>query len=110
MALGLVVTRVVLHILGKDTWGLWAASGALLSYAGLADLGVLRVLLWAVADADGRKDHDRIRASLSAALPFACLTGVAYVGVALVLWHFYPSVLQLSPHDQSLLRGPVFSV
>ncbi|HWZ89482.1 MAG TPA: hypothetical protein VNW92_11550, partial [Polyangiaceae bacterium] len=105
MVLGLIVTRTVLHILGRDTWGLWAASGALLSYAGLADLGVLRILQWVIADADGRKDHDRIRASLSAALPFACFTGLAYVGVALLLWHFYPSILNLSPHDQSALRG-----
>jgi hypothetical protein len=110
MLLGLIVTRTVLHVLGKDTWGLWAASGSLLSYAGLADLGVLRILPWVVADADGQKDHDRIRAALSAGLPFACLTGLAYVGIALLLWHFYPSVLHLSPHDQSVLRGPVFAV
>lgn len=110
MVLGLVVTRSVLHILGKDTWGLWAASGALLSYAGLADLGVLRILPWVVADADGKKDHDRIRAALSAALPFACLTGLTYVSLGFVLWHFYPSLLQLGPHEQSMLRGPVFTV
>ena len=110
MVLGLLVTRAVLRTLGKDTWGLWAASGALLSYAGLADLGVLRVLQWVIADADGRKDHDRIRASLSSALPFACLTAVGYVAVAGSLWQFYPNLLQLSPQHQSLLRGPVFTV
>jgi hypothetical protein len=110
MVLGLLVTRAVLHLLGKDTWGLWAASGALLSYAGLADLGVLRILPWVVADADGKKDHDRVRASLAAALPYAVITGFVYVGLAFSLWHFYPSVLRLSPSDQSALRGPVFSV
>jgi len=110
MVLGLVVTRTVLHILGKDTWGLWAASGAVLSYAGLADLGVLRVLQWAVADADGRKDHDRIRAALSSALPFACLTGVGYAAIALSLWQFYPTLLRISADDQSRLQGPVFAV
>lgn len=110
MVLGLLVTRAVLHVLGKDTWGLWAASGALLSYAGLADLGVLRILQWVVADADGRKEPDRIRAALSSALPFACLTGVGYAGIAWTLWCFYPALLQLSAHDQSMLRGPVFAV
>lgn len=110
MVLGLLVTRVVLRILGKDTWGLWAASGALLSYAGLADLGALRVLQWLVADADGRKDHDRIRAALSSALPFTCATAVGYISIAYGLWQFYPHLLQLSPHDQSLLHGPVFVV
>jgi len=110
MVLGLLVTRAVLHILGKDTWGLWAASGALLSYAGLADLGVLNILQWTIADADGRKDHARIRAALSSALPFACLTGCAYAIIACSLWHFYPSLLHVSAHDQSLLRGPVFAV
>jgi hypothetical protein len=110
MVLGLIVTRTVLHILGKDTWGLWAASGSLLSYAGLADLGVLRILPWVVADADGKKDQARIRASLSSSVPFACVTAVAYVCIGLLLWHFYPSLLQLSPRDQSALRGPVFAV
>jgi hypothetical protein len=110
MVLGLLVTRAVLGILGKDIWGLWAASGALLAYAGLADLGVLRVLLWHVADADGRKDHDRLRASLSSALPFACLSAVGYVVVAFSLWQFYPELLHLSLRDQSTLRGPVFLV
>lgn len=110
MVLGLLVTRTVLHILGKDTWGLWAASGAVLSYAGLADLGVLRILQWVIADADGRKDHDRIRASLSSGLPFACLTGIGYAGIAFALWQFYPGLLRLSLHDQMSLRGPVFVV
>ncbi len=108
MVLGLLVTRGVLRILGKDTWGLWAASGALLMFAGLADLGVLRVLQWVVADADGRKDHDRIRASLSSALPFACLSALGYAIIACSLWQFYPEILHLSPRDQSMLRGPVF--
>jgi O-antigen/teichoic acid export membrane protein len=110
MVLGFLVTPWVLRILGKDTWGLWAASGALLAYAGLADFGVLSVLQWVIADADGRKDHDRIRASLSSALPFACLTGVGYLLVACLLWQFYPDVLHLSPLDQSTLTGPVFVV
>jgi len=110
MVVGLLVTRAVLRILGTDTWGLWAASGALLAYAGLAEFGVLRVLLWVVADADGRKDHDRIRASLSSALPFACLSALAYVVIAFSLWHFYPELLHLSLRDQSTLRGPVFLV
>jgi hypothetical protein len=110
MVLGLIVTRTVLHILGRDTWGLWAASGSLLAYAGLADLGVLRILPWVVADADGKNDPDRIRASLSSALPFACLTGLLYVLVAFLLWQVFPSLLHLTPHDKSLLRGPVFAV
>jgi hypothetical protein len=110
MLLGLIVTRTVLHVLGKDTWGLWAASGSLLAYAGLADLGVLRILPWIIADADGQKDPGRIRASLSSALPFACFTALGYIGVAFLLWQFYPALLHLSAHDQSELRGPVFAV
>lgn len=110
MVLGLIVTRKVLYLLGKDTWGMWAASGSLLSYAGLADLGALRILPWVIADADGKKDGDRIRAALSAGLPFACATGFTYAALALALWHFYPALLQLSAADQFALRGPVLAV
>lgn len=110
MALGLLVTRVVLRLLGQDTWGLWVASGALLSYAGLADLGVLGVLPWIIADADGRKDAPHIRAALSHALVFAALAAAGFVLIASILWNFFPALLHLSEQDRTALRGPVFVV
>ncbi len=110
MVLGLFVTRVVLHIIGRDVWGIWVASGALLSYAGLADLGVLGVLPWIIADADGRKDTDRIRAVLSHGAAFSLVAMCGFVCVASVLWHFYPSLLHLSESERIQLRGPLFAV
>jgi hypothetical protein len=38
------------------------------------------------------------------------LTGIGYAGIACLLWSFYPALLQLSSHDQSILRGPVLAV
>jgi len=38
------------------------------------------------------------------------LTGIGYVTIACLLWHFYPGLLQLSSNDQGLLQGPVFVV
>lgn len=110
MLLGLLVTRVVLHQLGRDLYGLWIASGALLAYAGLADLGVLSVLPWMIAEADGQKDPQKIRALLSNAGVFATAGGILFGVLGLGLWHLYPALLHLSTEDRAVLVGPVFLV
>lgn len=107
MALGLFVTRIVLHHLGRDLYGLWIASGALLAYAGLADLGVLGVLPWMIADADGRQDAERMRAVMANAAVFASAAAVGFAALSGVLWLLYPTVLKLSASDQAVLAGPV---
>ncbi|MGH7282617.1 MAG: lipopolysaccharide biosynthesis protein [Polyangiaceae bacterium] len=107
MALGLFVTRVVLHQLGRDLYGLWIASGALLAYAGLADLGVLGVLPWMIADADGRQDPARMKSLMSNSAVFASVSGVGFAAISGVLWLLYPAVLKLSASDQALLSGPI---
>lgn len=108
MLLGLAVTRVVLHRLGRDVYGLWIASGALLAYAGFADLGVLGVLPWMVAEADGKKDTEATRALVAHGLLFAVAAGFAFGALAGGLWYFYPTLLRLTAEDRSLLAWPLF--
>ena len=47
------------------SYGLWLASGELLAYAGLAELGMLVTLPWLVAQADGQGDRARVRLLVS---------------------------------------------
>ena len=41
---GVFLVPLTLHSIGARTWGVWLASGEVLGYAGMADLGVLSVL------------------------------------------------------------------
>src|SRR5688500_10012624 len=58
---GIVLIPLTLHHLGARSWGLWLASGELLGYAGMVDLGVIGVLPWMLAEADGAHDRQRMR-------------------------------------------------
>jgi O-antigen/teichoic acid export membrane protein len=104
------VTRFMLHALGEDKYGMWLATGALLMYSGLADLGILAVMPWLFAEADGAKDPARTKSLVAHGAAAACLSGLGSVVVVVVLWSFLPRLLHLSADDRQLLRGPVFAM
>jgi len=49
---GLWLVPFTLHHVGARSYGLWLASGELLAYAGIAELGMLVTLPWLIAQAD----------------------------------------------------------
>ena len=65
IVVGIVMVPFVLDKVGPRLYGYWLASGEVLAYAAMADLGVLGVIPWMIAQADGRKDRDGIRQLLS---------------------------------------------
>jgi O-antigen/teichoic acid export membrane protein len=107
IALAVVVTRFLVQRLGDSLYSLWLASGALLAYAALADLGIFGVLPWLIAEADGKKDRPAMRALVAHGCAVGVLVGTAYVLVALVLWTVFPSVLHATAADRAQLFGPL---
>ena len=103
------VTRLVLGVLGKDVYGMWLATGAVLGYAALADLGILGVMPWLFAEADGKKDTAQLRSLLIHGIAAGVTGGIFYALVATVLWIALPGLLHLSPDDRTALRGPVIA-
>src|SRR5712664_4968554 len=65
MMSGLVLIPFVLSALGQRSYGLWLATGELLAYAGMLDFGVVAMLPWLIAQADGRRDVEQMRAILA---------------------------------------------
>lgn len=104
---GLVLVPLVLGHLGARTYGLWLASGELLGYAAMVDLGVLGVLPWMLAEADGRRDRESMRALLANGLAVGVLVGAAYALLALGLWLVLPAALGLAPADRRTLAAPL---
>lgn len=104
---GIVLVPMLLHYLGARTYGLWLATGELLGYVGMVDLGVLGVLPWMIAEADGRGDRDRIRALLSNGFAVGLAVGVGYALVFWILWTTLPSALSLSAADRQTIGPPL---
>lgn len=107
MVIGLWITRFFILDLGEHVYGKWTASAALLNYATLADLGMLAVLPWLVAEADGRRDEAGLAKLLKHGVAVAAMAGALFLAAAAVLWLAYPWVLHLSDEDEALLRGPL---
>jgi O-antigen/teichoic acid export membrane protein len=104
---GLVLVPLTLHRIGPRVWGLWLASGEILGHAGMVELGIVGVLPWMLAEADGNQDRDRMRRLVGSGFWICSGVGVVYGLVALGVWTVLPSVLRLTPADQALLAAPL---
>jgi O-antigen/teichoic acid export membrane protein len=95
---------------GARGYGLWLASGELLAYAGLAELGMLVTLPWLVAQADGQGDRARMRQLVSTGAAAASLSAVMYAALALLLWTQLPHIVQLAGAERIDVQGPLLIV
>lgn len=107
LIIGIGLVPLMLDRLGLRTWGLWLATGELLSYAGMVDLGVLSVLPWLMAEADGRHDRGAMRRLLSNGVAVGTLIGAGYVLLALVLWRVLPGTLHFTSLDRAAVGPPL---
>lgn len=104
---GVFLVPLTLHSLGARLWGVWLASGEVLAYAGMTDLGMLAVLPWMIAEAEGRRDRDEIGSLVAQGIWLGGVVAVVYVGVSVVLWQLLPSALFLSAVDRHLVVRPL---
>src|SRR5206468_11298052 len=104
---GFVIVPLTLHHLGARSWGIWLASGEILNYAAMVDLGVLTALPWLFAEAEGRRDREAMRRFVSLGLWLGVAVAAGYGVAALVLWRVLPSALFLTPSDRRLIALPL---
>ena len=104
---GIAMVPFVLDRVGPQLYGYWLASGEVLAYAAMADLGVLGVIPWMIAQADGRKDREGIRRLLSTGLVAALVVSAFYLALVVVLWHLAPMVLKLEAAERDMIVGPL---
>lgn len=107
IVVGVVLVPFVLRQVGERLYGFWLASGEVLAYAALADFGILGVVPWMIAEADGRHDRLAIRSLMSTAFCAAIALSVLYLGLVIVLWQLGPSVLKLTGQERSIIAGPL---
>ena len=107
---GIVLVPLILRSLGTRPYSLWLTTGELLIYAGMLDFGVLTMLPWMVAQADGRDDVAEIRCILSRALAITVGAGMLLAAVVLAAWTIVPSALALGKADFEVVAGPLLVV
>jgi O-antigen/teichoic acid export membrane protein len=107
IVVGVALVPFVLHRVGERLYGYWLASGEVLAYAAMADLGVMGVVPWLVAEADGRGDRRAIQRIMSTAVCAALFVSAAYAGLVAILWRFAPAILSLAPADRAAIAGPL---
>lgn len=104
---GLILVPLTWSHLGARTYGLWLTTGELLAYAAIVDPGVLGVLQWLIAEADGAGDRPAVRRLFSNGVAAGLVAGLGYVVVAAALWLVLPTALRLTPADRALLGPPL---
>ncbi len=107
IVVGVVLVPFVLHRVGERLYGYWLASGEVLAYAAMADFGVMGVVPWLIAEADGRGDRRAMQRIMSNASCAAVFVSVVYAILVVVLWRLAPAVLNLGPGDRAAIAGPL---
>lgn len=107
---GLVMIPLILVYIDKAYYGLWLATGEMIGYAGMVDLGVLNTLPYIIAQHDGRKDHAAIRRSLVNGCVIGCVTSFLFIGIALLLWGSISTIANIDTVQRGALVGPLLIV
>lgn len=107
IASGLILVPLTIDAVGARSYGLWLATGELLGYAGMVDLGVLGVLPWMVAEADGRRDRTRLRELVANGAAVGLVVGLGYAVVAALLWTLVPAAVNVPAGDRASLARPL---
>ncbi|HEU0302242.1 MAG TPA: hypothetical protein VFR37_22485 [Longimicrobium sp.] len=107
LASGILVVPFVLRSVGSEAYGVWLGFGELVAYSAMADLGVLGVLPWLVAEADGRGDREEMRTLVSAGVVAATLAAVVFALLALGLLALAPGITGVSGAQRAQVIGPL---
>jgi len=104
---GIVLVPFILAQVGSQSYGVWLAFGELLAYSSMVDLGVVGVLPWLLAEADGRGDRDAMREVLAGGIAFSCAAAAIFSALALLLLHLAPGLAEIGPAERAAVEGPV---
>lgn len=109
MAVGIAMVPFILSRVEIGVYGLWLATGEVLAYAAMADLGILAIVPWVVAQADGRKDRAAIRHVIVNGTCAAVLVSIVYLVMVAALWTLAPASV-LSSHHRDIIGGPLWLI
>jgi O-antigen/teichoic acid export membrane protein len=92
---GLVVTTIVVHALGKTTYGVWAFIGSLGVWLGLLDLGVGPSIVRFAAEHRGRRAPEETSALASVGLVVYAVVGLVTIAAGVALAFLVPILVEV---------------
>lgn len=95
---GLVVTPIVLHELGRETFGIWSFIGSITVYLMVLDFGVGPSIVRFAAEARGRRSPEDTNALASVGLALYGVIGAATLPVGLAIAWLVPELVS-TPDD-----------
>lgn len=104
---GIVLVPFVLARVGTEAYGVWLAFGEMLAYSAMVELGVVNVLPWLVAEADGRGDRAHMRDLVAAAFVFSVVAALAFAALAFAVVKLAPGAAGLTAAQRALVAGPL---
>jgi O-antigen/teichoic acid export membrane protein len=104
---GIVLVPFVLAHVPTDVYGVWLAFGEVLAYSSMVDLGVVGVVPWLLAEADGRGDREAMRRLLTGGTAFSVAAAVAFLVLVLLAFQVAPSIAHLTAAQRAQVRGPI---
>jgi len=73
----------------------------------MVDFGVLGVMPWMIAEADGCRDRIKLRVLVANGVSLGAVIGVAYLVIAALLWTMLPIVVNVTDADREALARPL---
>jgi O-antigen/teichoic acid export membrane protein len=98
--LSFLVTPFVLHVIGAEAYGLYAAVGALVGYGTLLDLGIAGALTKLVAGHAARDEWTQASATIAAGMRVSLVLGIAVTALGIAAAGILPGLLELRETDR----------
>jgi O-antigen/teichoic acid export membrane protein len=95
-AVGVLLVPIYLRSIPADTYGLWLASGNILTWVSLIDPGLSLVLGQRIAAEYGRKDFDNVAAWAGAGMVINTAIVALFIAGVLFVSAFIPQLLKIS--------------
>jgi O-antigen/teichoic acid export membrane protein len=102
---GLLLIPLYLHFIGDRMYGLWLASGGVLAFLGVMDMGLGGLLIQRVSSAYGRRDYVQTGNYFVNGLIVYGLLDILFCSLVLGISFFIPEWIGAKGEEASLLRA-----
>jgi O-antigen/teichoic acid export membrane protein len=107
LAVGFVLTPLIIRHVGRAGYGIWTLVGSFLGYYGLLNIGVESAMTRYVSRYAGQEDQDAMNRAVSTAMAMFCCTGILALGLSILLAHPLARFFEVSPDHVKSFRHVV---
>jgi O-antigen/teichoic acid export membrane protein len=110
LAVGFLISPVLVHKLGDTAYGIWAFSLQLGAYLSVLDLGVRIALTRYITHYHAKNEMDHVHEAFSVGVTALGSLGIVSLLVTIVLVHFLPNIVHVPIGMQSVARWALFLI